>query len=135
MHQSALPTSFQAETGLPKIWLTLFMSLLLPTSAKNHLTHFSQAAGPTSSPIPPSWCNFKEAEDNISTSEIFLQLTNITVSLKKLSESYSKEVSLAVQRVTIICIWYGMLLWRRQSVFFSTICYYYPFKTKGWKLF
>jgi hypothetical protein len=33
MHQSTLPTSFQAETGLPKILLTLLMSLFLPTSA------------------------------------------------------------------------------------------------------
>jgi hypothetical protein len=32
MHHSTHPTSFQAETGLPKILLTLLMSSLLPTS-------------------------------------------------------------------------------------------------------
>jgi hypothetical protein len=32
IQQSTLPTSFQAETGLPKILLTLLMSSLLPTS-------------------------------------------------------------------------------------------------------
>jgi hypothetical protein len=33
MHHSTLPTSFQAQTGLPKIKLTLLMSSHLPISA------------------------------------------------------------------------------------------------------
>jgi hypothetical protein len=35
MHQSTLPTSYQAKTGPPKILLTLLMSSVLPTSVRH----------------------------------------------------------------------------------------------------